>query len=188
MVRAKILVMSAMLVCMGCLPSSQAWADYLNRGFSTVASHEFRAGFMYREPTGLEKGVDLDVEVLAHLGWTFEVFDRLAAVRPLVGASISTQGDTHFGYAQLALTIDVTDQLFIEGAFGGTVHNGDTNGTTPNRLHLGCPVLFRESGTIGYRVTERYSIMATVSHSSNAGLCSRNRGMTNLGARVGFSF
>ncbi len=165
-----------------------ASADSFDTRFATAASHEVRVGVMYREPDGPETGFDVDVEALANIGWTFSIFDRLAAVRPLVGASISTEGYTHFGYAQLALTVDVTERVFIEGAFGGTVHNGDTNGTDPDRLNLGCNLLFRESGTLGYRVTEQVSVMATISHSSNSGLCDFNRGMTNFGARVGFNF
>ena len=30
--------------------------------------------------------------------------------------------------------------------------------------------------------------MGTVEHMSNAGLCDRNRGLTNFGARVGYAF
>jgi hypothetical protein len=30
--------------------------------------------------------------------------------------------------------------------------------------------------------------MATVEHMSNAGLCSQNRGLTNVGVRLGYTF
>ena len=32
------------------------------------------------------------------------------------------------------------------------------------------------------------SLMATIEHSSNAGLCSENRGLTNAGLRLGYRF
>ena len=31
-------------------------------------------------------------------------------------------------------------------------------------------------------------MMATVEHMSNAGLCAKNRGLTNFGARIGYRF
>jgi lipid A 3-O-deacylase len=30
--------------------------------------------------------------------------------------------------------------------------------------------------------------MATIEHMSNAGLCPQNRGLTNVGARIGYTF
>jgi lipid A 3-O-deacylase len=31
-------------------------------------------------------------------------------------------------------------------------------------------------------------VMATIEHLSNAGLCAQNRGLTNIGARIGYTF
>jgi lipid A 3-O-deacylase len=56
------------------------------------------------------------------------------------------------------------------------------------RVALGCSPLFRESGSIGVRLSANWSLLATVEHLSNAGLCDQNRGLTNIGARVGYSF
>jgi hypothetical protein len=53
---------------------------------------------------------------------------------------------------------------------------------------LGCHVLFRESASIGFDVTETWRIMGTVEHHSNAGLCDENRGLTNAGVRIGYKF
>jgi hypothetical protein len=50
-------------------------------------------------------------------------------------------------------------------------------------------VLFRESASIGYQITEQANIMLTVDHASHAGLCGpTNTGLTNLGVRVGWKF
>ena len=74
--------------------------------------------------------------------------------------------------------------------FGGAVHNGrDTAPVFSDRQSLGCSPLFRESGSVGVRLSANWSVMATVEHLSNGGLCSdENRGLTNVGARVGYSF
>jgi hypothetical protein len=84
--------------------------------------------------------------------------------------------------------LDVTPSVFVEGSFGGAVHDGENNPVERHRNALGCTVLFRESGSLGIRVTKDWSVMATVEHLSNAGLCSNNRGLTNVGVRVGYSF
>jgi lipid A 3-O-deacylase len=38
------------------------------------------------------------------------------------------------------------------------------------------------------RLGANWSVMATVEHLSNQGTCSDNRGLTNVGARLGYSF
>ena len=80
--------------------------------------------------------------------------------------------------------------LFIEASFGGTVHNG------PLQPHYdlspifvatyGCPLNFRESASTGVDLSERWRLLATIDHMSNAGLCGYNRGLTNYGARLSY--
>jgi lipid A 3-O-deacylase len=53
---------------------------------------------------------------------------------------------------------------------------------------LGCSPLFRESGSVGVKLSSNWRLMATVEHLSNGGACSDNRGLTNVGARVGYAF
>ncbi len=72
----------------------------------------------------------------------------------------------------------------------GRVRRGPCDGTdpvTPHRDTLGCRALFREAGSLGVGVTAHWSVMATVEHLSNAGLCAGNRGLTNVGLRVGYT-
>lgn len=106
-----------------------------------------------------------------------------------VGASINTAGDTSFGYAGFTWALDITPQFWIEATFGGAIHNGETGRIVPaDRNALGCSPLFRESFGVGYRITTNWSVMAVIEHMSNAGLCEENRGLTNLGARIGYRF
>jgi len=41
---------------------------------------------------------------------------------------------------------------------------------------------------LGYRLTTHWQVMASIEHNSNAGLCDRNRGLTNGGLRLGYRF
>ena len=99
-------------------------------------------------------------------------------------------GRTSFAYAGLTWTVDVTPSVFVEGSLGGAVHNGkrDVYDSFSDRQALGCSPLFRESGSVGVRLSANWNLLATVEHLSNAGACSENRGLTNIGARVGYSF
>jgi hypothetical protein len=106
-----------------------------------------------------------------------------------LGTTINTAGDTSHVYAGFTWTYDFTDKLFAEASFGLGFHNGKTSDFVPrNRLALGCSPLFRESASLGYRISQNWSVMATVEHLSNAGLCNDNQGMTNYGVRVGYVF
>jgi lipid A 3-O-deacylase len=106
-----------------------------------------------------------------------------------LGATINTDDAPSHGYAGFTWTLDVTDWMFVEGSFGGGVHNGDTGSSAPpDESALGCSVLFRESASVGFRFSENWSVMGTIEHLSNAGLCDANRGITEAGARLGYRF
>ena len=50
-------------------------------------------------------------------------------------------------------------------------------------------VVPQPSGTAwSYRLSQSVSLMGTIEHVSNAGFCERNRGLTNMGLRLGYSF
>ncbi|MGV8997423.1 MAG: acyloxyacyl hydrolase [Parvibaculaceae bacterium] len=128
---------------------------------------------------------DVNVEVLFNapdwLQW-------MAHPRLNIGANINTGSGTSIGYSGFVWDANITDALFIEGAFGAAIHDGQTEHKTSQQLDLGCRVMFHESGTIGYRVTESTSVMLTVDHMSNASFCSPNPGITDAGVRLGYSF
>ena len=116
--------------------------------------------------------------------------------RATVGGSYNTGGRTSYAYLGATWTIDLFPEtlgrrVFLDGFFGGAVHDGYTGpkATTPYGFNtLGCSPLFREAAALGYRITDHWSIMATVEHMSNAGLCANNRGLTNFGGKLGYTF
>lgn len=153
--------------------------------------HEFRGGVLYHDLSGKETGVDLNAEYLSR--WAaFDLFipgtPVQAVFRPHLGANLNLSGDTSFAYAGYSLTLNLTDRLFLEGSFGGMVHNGMSDSHDDKRLDLGCNVMFRESIAAGFRITEHWNISALVEHASNSGICSDNNGLTNTGIRVGYIF
>jgi lipid A 3-O-deacylase len=153
---------------------------------------ELRLGGSMQDPSGPESGsFNVTGEVLTpRLGTTANPVVNYFIPRAHVGGSANTRGDTSFAYAGFTWTFDITQQLFVEGTLGGAIHNGNTERvvTMPDESALGCSPLFRESASLGYRLTQNWSVMGTVEHLSNAGLCSQNRGLTNVGLRVGYSF
>lgn len=128
---------------------------------------------------------DINAEILfkspSWLEWAF-------APRINLGANINTGGGTSIAYTGLTWDYDFTDAFFVEGSFGGAIHNGETDTQTASKLNLGCRVMFHENASLGYRITANSSVMLTVDHMSNASLCSSNPGLTDVGIRYGYRF
>ena len=128
---------------------------------------------------------DINAELLfkspAWLQW-------MAKPRINLGANINTGNGTSIAYTGLVWDYNFTDAFFIEGGFGGAIHNGETSRQTASKLNMGCRVMFHENISLGYRVTNNSSVMLTVDHMSNASLCSSNPGLTDVGIRHGYTF
>jgi len=145
---------------------------------------EFRAGAMFGVdgPGDDKKGTpDVNLELLyGPFGGEYQNGFLNHFLRPRLhfGATINTEGNTSQLYAGFTWDVFLTRRLFIEGSFGGAVHNGDDT-------FFGCQANFHESGSVGFMLTERWDVMATVDHMSNANLCDANRGLTNVGFRIG---
>ena len=75
-------------------------------------------------------------------------------------------------------TLFLTRRLFLEGSAGGALDTGDDHA-------FGCTANFRESGSVGIMLSERWDMLATVDHMSNANLRDENRGLTLVGIRFG---
>lgn len=149
---------------------------------------EFRFGAYAHdaEGGGKESGVDINVEYVfrrigrEHDNWLLNHYLR---PRPNIGATISTNGDTSQVYAGFLWDIWLTDNLFIETGFGGTLHDGHLD--EPGEMNFGCRFNFHDTASLGLNVGSRWTLMVTAEHMSNANLCDRNRGLTNVGVRLG---
>ena len=149
---------------------------------------EVRLGGLVHAPASPEagSGVDLNAEVLFAKPWG--TIDDWWLPRPHLGTTINFEGKTSTVYAGVSWQYNVTDWAFVEASFGGSLNNGQTEDYHNDMNPLGCHTLFRESASIGYDITQHWRVMATAEHSSNAGLCDYNRGLTNYGVRVGYKF
>lgn len=150
--------------------------------------HELRFGVMDHDRWSPEKNsADINLEAvfakpLRASGWPDLLLPYLH-----VGGSVNTRGYTSHAYAGFTWKADLFAGLFAELTFGGAVHNGHSD-PGPKQNALGCNVLFRESASLGYKIDQRWRVMGTVEHLSNAGLCNNNRGLTNMGVRAGYAF
>lgn len=136
-----------------------------------------------------ERVQDINVELLFDTPGLTE-WVTLGELRPHIGATLSLGGLENMVYAGVSWTVPLFGSpVFVEAAFGGAVHTGKNLGPTPMPArNLGCTLLFHEAASIGVQLTETASIMATIEHASNANLCLDNRGLTNMGIRLGWKF
>ena len=152
---------------------------------------ELRIGGFGHDPWSPEESsANLHGELLFAKPFTpADLFTSYFVPRPHLGGSLNFDGKTSFAFAGLTWTVDITPRVFVEASLGGAVHNGETGKVVPpERNALGCSPLFRESASLGFRLSANWNVMATVEHLSNAGLCDQNRGLTNVGARLGYTF
>jgi hypothetical protein len=151
-------------------PASELWSSATPR---PRLLSEFRFGASAQDPWGRESGSG-----------------NLTGEVPHLGGSLNFDSRTSFVYAGLTWSMDVSPRIFIEGSLGGATHDGRTNPFSGSfeQTNLGCQHLFRESGSIGVRLSANWSMMATVEHLSSNGACSSGGGLTNIGARLGYAF
>jgi hypothetical protein len=153
---------------------------------------ELRLGAFAHDPQSPEHGsADFNAEIL--LGGptptpTNSLWNRLV-LRPQMGATVNFAGKTSAVYAGLAGTLNFDRGLFVEASFGGAANDGKAGAVVPAGYNaMGCNLSFHENASLGYRLSANWSFMGTIEHFSNEGLCVRNRGLTNYGARLGYSF
>jgi hypothetical protein len=109
-----------------------------------------------------------------------------------VGGMANLSGRTSYGYMGALWTLNA-ERIFIEAFLGGAVHNGSLIGNAvANQAALGCRLLFHAGGSVGYRITQNWSVMFTFDHVSNGNAaldgCPRNQGLNEYLLRVGYSF
>jgi lipid A 3-O-deacylase len=134
-----------------------------------------------------EEGVDVNGEILFNLP-SYEFLGWIGSPRFHLGGSVNSEGETDQGYFGLTWDYHSDIGVFVEGSFGGAVHDGKLNSYYADRKSLGSRVLFRLSGSVGYQFDQHHSLAVMVDHISNAGLASPNEGMDNVGVRYGFRF
>ena len=152
---------------------------------------ELRGGVFYHGYDDREAGtVDINGELISprivetNTGYWNYLIPRLH-----LGGNVNTAGLTSDVYTGLTWTVPIYRRLFGEITLGGSYNDGHTAYNPPHKYSpVGCHLMFRESASLGYQITDHWNVMATIEHISNDGLCDRNAGITNIGGRIGYVF
>lgn len=158
---------------------------------------EARFGLGAANPGGRESGLlNFGGELLTpRIATLNDRFANAFVPRFHLGSSLNVNG-TQYAYAGATWTFDVSQSVFLEASLGGAVNNGKTGAVIPeNRLNVGCNTGARGAAALGFRLNDRWSLIATLEHFSTTG-CSDNplanagnpRGPSNFGARLGYTF
>ncbi len=97
---------------------------------------------------------------------------RLFSPRIHAGGVLALEDGVNQLYAGFTWDVYLMERVFVEAGLGGAVHDGET--AERDGDSYGCALNFRESLSVGADLTDDMSIMATVDHMSNAGLCGEN--------------
>ena len=152
---------------------------------------EFRLGILAHNIGPIASAREDGAQINAELRFNPPpLFEYILSPRPHLGVSINTAGDTSFLYLGLTWTWNITDALFLDLSFGGTIHDGwlTSHEPEPDRRLMGSRLLFRESLELGYRFFDRHSLSLMLDHVSNAGLSHKNQGNDDVGLRYGYRF
>lgn len=162
----------------------------------TVDLYELRGGLLWHsidDPNtssgfNLSRLEDLSFEALFYSP-EVDAFTWLGDLRLNVGGNFNLAGRESHLHLGLTWQIPLGDTPFwVEGTFGGAVHNGAlTSATYPDRP-LGSRFLFYESIGVGAVFNDEWTVLATIEHASNAGLARPNVGLSNMGVKFGRRF
>jgi hypothetical protein len=153
--------------------------------------HVIRAGVLAHDVDDLwsgtrkEGGVDLNIEII----FNSPSFSLMSGnVRPNLGLSINTQGDTSKLYGGMLWELETKSGIFLDLGIGVAVHDGKLDTNQEDKKSLGSRVLFRFPIEIGYSIAKHHQISILFDHISNAFLVHPNEGLDTLGLRYGYRF
>lgn len=177
---------AAALACLGWAAAQPAAADPPSDGIF----HEAKIGLLHHDTGGLwsgfrrEDGLDISLELQFSPHW--EVLG--GRLRPALGATINTAGDTSKAYLDARWQYDFEAGPFVAVGLGAAVHNGDLAPRSADRKALGSRVLFHIPLEAGFRFAGRHSVSVYFDHVSNAFLAEFNEGQDTIGVRYGIRF
>lgn len=143
-------------------------------------------------PENAEQSATIHAELVFQRPFTpADLFASYFVPRPHLGGGLSLEG-TSYAFAGLTWSFDIAPNLFVEASIGGALQETRAAAYTASEVRdgvaAGCGPSLRESASLGYRITEQWSFVASVERLSNNGLCDTPTSMTNFGARLGYSF
>jgi lipid A 3-O-deacylase len=137
------------------------------------------SGFQREEGTA-----DINIEALLSPSAAF--FG--GTLRPAVGASINTGGQTSHAYIDARWQYETPGGAFLGLGVGAAIHDGNLDASDPDRKALGSTLLFHIPAELGYRLDDHNSFSLYFEHISNAYTQDENEGLDRLGVRYGYRF
>ncbi|MDX2276723.1 MAG: acyloxyacyl hydrolase [Hyphomonadaceae bacterium] len=121
--------------------------------------------------------------------------------KPMIMASINTQGDTSYAGFGLDWRFNITDNWSIDPSFGYVIHNGENSNPYPNNtpeaaefadnhVLLGSDDLFRTGLGLTYHFDNAWMLQGYFEHLSHGQILGegRNQGLDEFGLRLGYRF
>ena len=131
-----------------------------------------------------DRWVDLNFE--AQFKPSLMVFG--GTLRPVLGASINTNGDTSHAYLDARWEIDCASNIFFGIGVGAAIHDGETGPPAQDAKWLGSRVLFHIPAEIGIHLDANNDLSVYFEHTSNASTMTYNEGLDRIGVRYGYRF
>ena len=152
---------------------------------------EMKIGALYHDVPGLWSGfqienpaIDVNAEIDFRPFWSSEA----SGVRPAVGGTFNTQGQTGHGYVDLRWQINPSPVWYLTFGIGAAYQNGQTNLVDFSRKALGAQILFHPSVELGLNLDPHNNVSVYFEHMSNGNIASYNEGMDDIGVRYGHRF
>ncbi len=164
-----------------------------------AAAHAHADGLVYQLKTGLlahdvpelwsgfrRETSSADINIEAELSPSMTAF--FGTIRPAVGGTINTDGQTSHVYVDARWTIDLPRGFFFATGLGGAIHDGNVDKRDPDRKALGSRVLFHVPIEVGYHFDAHNAVSAYFEHTSNGYTMRYNEGLDRVGIRYGYTF
>lgn len=152
--------------------------------------HEMRLGVLDHDTDNLwsgfsrENGIDINAELV--FSPKFDLF--YGVVRPNLGVTINTEGDTSKLYAGGVWEYVWPNDFFFDFGIGLAVHDGETETLEFAKKELGSTVLLRFVGEVGFTFAAWHRMSLMFDHISNGYTASPNEGLDTLGIRYTIIF
>ena len=131
-----------------------------------------------------ESGADINAEVILSPSLMF----LGGVVRPAIGGTLNTQGDTSHAYIDARWQYETPSGIFLGLGVGAAIHDGNIDASDPDKKALGSRLLFHIPAEVGLRLHDHNSLSVYFEHTSNAYSQDENEGLDRLGVRYGYRF
>ena len=129
--------------------------------------------------SGLEKGADIQ------LGYRWDRIGK-TPLQPYLFGAVNTAGETH--YAVAGVSAKFGQRLYVRPGIGVALHSGDNRDFEDpfdDDVEFGSTILFAPEVAVGYQVSERLSVEASLVHLSHGQIFGdQNPGIDNVGVRL----